>query len=159
MTLGLGAVALTPQREAFCQFMVTEKSAADAYRKAFPRSVNWSSNTVYVRASELLKDSKVQVRLAELREVAAKQVQERTVVTVARVVEGIASIATNPDARDADRLKAWELLGRHLAMFTDRVQIDHTYLQSYIRGKLSEVGVDVEAEDAVNEAMRLLGAK
>lgn len=141
---------MTERVERFIAEYLREPNATKAAKLA-----GYSEKTAYSQGQRLLKNVEVKRRIDATHEKATRRAE----ITVARVVEGIASIATNPDARDADRLKAWELLGRHLAMFTDRVQIDHTYLQSYIRGKLEEVGVDVEAEDAVNEAMRLLGAK
>jgi len=40
------------------------------------------------------------------------------------VPEGIRAIAENPDARYSDRLRAYELLGKHLKLFTDKVEQD-----------------------------------
>ena len=40
------------------------------------------------------------------------------------VLEGIRAIAGDPNARYADRLRALELLGKHLKLFTDRIEQD-----------------------------------
>jgi hypothetical protein len=40
------------------------------------------------------------------------------------VLGGIRAIAEDPDARHADRLRALELLGKHLKLFTERVEQD-----------------------------------
>lgn len=40
------------------------------------------------------------------------------------MLEGIRAIADNPNARYADRLRAYELLGKHLKLFTDRAEVD-----------------------------------
>jgi len=45
-------------------------------------------------------------------------------ISATYVLEGIRAIAENPDARHADRLRAFELLGKHLKLFTDRVEQD-----------------------------------
>jgi phage terminase small subunit len=46
-------------------------------------------------------------------------------LTATFVLEGIRAIAENPNARHADRLRAYELLGKHLKLFTDRAEVDH----------------------------------
>ena len=40
------------------------------------------------------------------------------------VLEGIRAIAENTSARYADRLRAYELLGKHLKLFTERIEQD-----------------------------------
>jgi hypothetical protein len=40
------------------------------------------------------------------------------------VLEGIRAIADDPNARPAERLRAFELLGKHLKLFTDRAEVD-----------------------------------
>ena len=40
------------------------------------------------------------------------------------MLEGIRSIAENPNARHADRLRAYELLGKYLRLFTDKAEMD-----------------------------------
>lgn len=59
---------LTAQMEAFALGMSSGKTQADAYRNAYPRSKKWKNEAVYVKASELMKNGKVAVRIAELRE-------------------------------------------------------------------------------------------
>jgi hypothetical protein len=45
-------------------------------------------------------------------------------MTATFVLEGIRAIAEDLNARYADRLRAFELLGKHLKLFTDRVEQD-----------------------------------
>ncbi len=58
---------LTPKQEAFCQKYVETSSATAAYRLAY-NSKNMKPEVIHVKACELLKDGKVAVRVAELRE-------------------------------------------------------------------------------------------
>lgn len=47
-------------------------NASEAYRRAYPISVNWKESTLNSRASELMANSKVVGRLAELKAPAIK---------------------------------------------------------------------------------------
>ena len=57
---------LTPNREAFAVGLAEGLTQAAAYRRAFPRSVNWQDATVWRRASEMAGDGEVQGRVREL---------------------------------------------------------------------------------------------
>lgn len=63
---------LTPNREAFAVGLAEGLTQAAAYRRAFPRSVNWQDATVWRRASEMAGEGEVQGRVREL---AAKTAQ------------------------------------------------------------------------------------
>lgn len=49
---------------------------------------------------------------------------ELSSISATFVLEGIRAIAENVDARHADRLRAYELLGKHLRLFSDRIEQD-----------------------------------
>ena len=59
---------LTVQQENFCLAIVAGKTQADAYRQAYPRSKKWKDEAVYVKASILMANDKVKIRVKELRE-------------------------------------------------------------------------------------------
>lgn len=109
---------LTASQEAFCQAMVTAPSATEAYRRAY-NVESWASASISVAASRLLKNAKVQARIAELRD----SVKEVVHLTAADVLKQLWHLAINAK-RDADRIRALELCGRHLAMFTDKIRIE-----------------------------------
>lgn len=58
---------LTPKQEAFAQIYIEISNASEAYRQAY-NAGNMRLDTIHVKASQLLKNDKVAVRLAELRE-------------------------------------------------------------------------------------------
>jgi len=60
--------------------------------------------------------------------VAAKkrQLAQEHAVEAAEVIAGLRKIAYDESASKADRLRAFELLGRSIALFTDRQVTDHT---------------------------------
>jgi phage terminase small subunit len=57
---------LSPKQEKFCQLYVELGNGSEAYRQAYNSTAKPES--VHVRASELLSDSKVSVRVEEIRE-------------------------------------------------------------------------------------------
>ena len=67
---------LTPKQEKFCHIYIKTGNASEAYRGAYSTK-NMKPNTVNVRASELLADSKVSVRVAELQ----KELYKKELIT------------------------------------------------------------------------------
>ncbi|WP_312450076.1 terminase small subunit [Stutzerimonas nitrititolerans] len=67
-------MSLTPKQEAFCSAYLETGNASEAYRRAY-NAENMKAATIAVKASELLANGKVAVRLAEMREATAKRNQ------------------------------------------------------------------------------------
>jgi hypothetical protein len=67
-------MALTPKQEAFAQEIASGKSQADAYRSAF-NAAKMKPATIYNRASELMADGEITVRVQELRAPVVEKVQ------------------------------------------------------------------------------------
>lgn len=57
---------LTPKQEKFVDGILAGKTQTDAYLEAYPSASKWERKVVWIRASDLMKNSKVQVRLQEL---------------------------------------------------------------------------------------------
>lgn len=68
---------MTPKQEKFAQLYVELGSAAEAYRQSY-KADRMKPDTVYQRAHDLLRNSKVKVRIESIREAA----QERNKITV-----------------------------------------------------------------------------
>lgn len=71
-------MTLTQKQETFCLVYVETGNASEAYRRAYNVGDNTKAETVNKRASELLADTKVTARVAQLQ----SQAVERTMVTV-----------------------------------------------------------------------------
>lgn len=146
---------LTPQQESFATGLACGLSQAEAYRKAYPKSLKWKDKTVWEKASVLAGNGKVKARVKEL----AEQAAAKNEITVERVIGELAKIAfgnkrdlmrwgpggvtlmpsedISDDAaamvqsveestsmhggslrlKTHDKVKALELLGRHLGVF------------------------------------------
>ena len=57
---------LTNQREQYAQQRANGLNQSDSYKISYPKSVKWSLNTLYARASELEKRPEIQARINEL---------------------------------------------------------------------------------------------
>ena len=79
----------SPQQERFAREVALGKPQADAYRTAYPVSLDWKDNSVYVKSSELAANEKVMLRIAALTAPALKKHE----VTLDRLIEENARIA------------------------------------------------------------------
>ena len=70
------SLRLTPKQEKFCLEYLTTGKASEAYRLAFDAR-NMKPETISVRASEMLKKSKIAVRIAELK----RPAEEKAIIT------------------------------------------------------------------------------
>ena len=78
----------------------------------------YAANSAEVTACKLLRLAKIQEAINEH----LKYQEKRTLVTADYVINGIKKIADNGE-RESDKLKAYELLGKHLKLFTDKTEL------------------------------------
>ena len=71
-------MSLTAKQEAFARAYVETGNASEAYRRTYNVGEKTKPESIWVKASELLANGKVSVRVAELQSAAS----ERTLVTV-----------------------------------------------------------------------------
>ncbi|UXN38139.1 terminase small subunit [Avibacterium paragallinarum] len=137
---------LTPKQEKFCQLYLELGNASEAYRQAY-NAEKMKPETINTKASELLHNGKIAERVSELRQLH----QERHCLTVDKIIfdlqdylavctgkkpiitttviknaqEGTA-YAVNVEAfifEPTGANKAFELLGKHLGMFSQKVDL------------------------------------
>lgn len=124
---------LNAKQRAFTVEYIKDKNATQAAIRA-----GYSKKTAYSMGVQLLKKLEIAQAIEELQ----KAAEARAGITVDKIVERINRIAEDPDTAPRDRLKADELLGKYLGMFTDKVemkgQIDTTV--SKLDGILKQLG-------------------
>lgn len=130
---------LTKKQEDFCLAYVETGNASEAYRRAYDAG-KMKPDTINVKASQLLADGKVSVRVAELREkvtekavkkleISKEWVLEQLVenVKMAKQAEPVCDEEGKPIGEYKQNLaagnKALELIGKELGMFVDRKEI------------------------------------
>lgn len=106
---------LTAKQAAFVREYLIDLNATQAairagYSEKTARSTGQENMTKPAIAAEI--DKRLQKR------------EKKTGITAERVLKELAAIGFNVEAeRATDRLKALELIGRHLAMFTDKSEV------------------------------------
>jgi phage terminase small subunit len=106
---------LTAKQSRFCQEYVVDFNATQAAIRA-----GYSEHTAYSIGWENLKKPEIASRLADLQSENATETQ----LTREFVIEGLMGIAEYGGSQVmAARVRAYELLGKHLAMFTDRLEV------------------------------------
>mgnify|MGYP002508964651 CR=1 FL=1 len=102
---------LTPKQAAFVHEYLVDLNATQAAIRA-----GYSEKTARSVAAENLAKPNIQQAIQEARDAREK----RSMITVEWVLAQIASIAQDEEAQQRDRLKALELLGKHLGMWERR---------------------------------------
>jgi len=110
-------MALTPKQQAFIENYIINPNAKQAAIDA-----GYSPKTAFVIGYENLNKPYI-------KSIIEKALEQRSLdngITADYVLKGIKGIAEKEDAREADKLKAYELLGKHLKLFTDNVNLSGT---------------------------------
>ncbi len=126
---------LPPRQATFVDGRIAGLSQFDAYREAY--GAGQLEKSVHECASRLSSTAKVSQALRERRAALAK----RTDANEDRIVRGILAVADDPDAKHADILRAWELLGKRLGIFIERhetlnVNVDTSKLDDFTLDEL-----------------------
>lgn len=124
------AAKLNLQQKQFCIEWTIDFNATKAAERA-----KYSKKTAYSQGQRLLKHVEVQ---AEIRRIMKKRA-EKVEITAENVLKGIYDIAFEPGGKRTDQLKALELLGKYLALFTERQLVDMIADVSYTFGTANHV--------------------
>lgn len=98
-------------------FIVEYLKDGNATRSAI--AAGYSEKTAQEQGARLLSNVMVKEELAKR----FQRLQERTEITADYVLNGIKTVAENTE-KDNDKLKAYELLGKYLKLFTDRLEVE-----------------------------------
>lgn len=111
---------LTAKQEAFAQGVSQGKTLADAYRDAYDCE-NMKDASIWTEASKLMDNPKVTRRVSAIQ----TATEEKTLHDQARlrrlVLERLYEESANAES-DSARIRALELLGKSIAMFTDKLE-------------------------------------
>lgn len=103
---------LTTKQKLFVEHYLANPNATQAARKAGYKGSN----------DTLASVGKENLRKPQIAKLLEERVQ-KAVITADEVLQGIRGIALEGE-READRLRAFELLGKHLALFTEKQDVN-----------------------------------
>lgn len=99
---------LSERQSRFLEEYLANPNATEAAKRA-----GYSEKTAYSQGQRLLKN-------VEIKNALGTRV-EKAIITADEILNGVKDIALSAP-RPADKLKAYELLGKHLAMWTDKTE-------------------------------------
>lgn len=143
---------LTDRQARFCEEYLIDLNATQAAIRA-----GYSEKTANRIASELLSKLDIQEKIAELKAERAK----RTEMTQDSVIQELAAVARAEvkGVRAVDKLKALELLGKHLGMFVERYEVNAAEIEKRIaeaREQGKKEGTQELLEAMPLEALKIL---
>lgn len=110
---------LTPRQEKFCLEYAACGNATQAYIKAGYKN---KASSATVKASQLLRNENVQVRLKEL----ATEFKQTKIAEIVECQEILTTIARDKTADNADRIKAIQTLLKVQGAFVTKVDFQTT---------------------------------
>lgn len=114
---------LTHKQEAFAQAVAAGASLSDAYRTAYAAD-SMKAETVNVKASQLMANGKVTVRLEQLK----SELSERALWTREESVRVLAEIAGGAECKPAERVAAVkELNSMHGFNAPVKTEVEHSF--------------------------------
>lgn len=143
---------LTDRQARFCEEYLIDLNATQAAIRA-----GYSEKTANRIASELLSKLDIQEKITELKAERAK----RTEMTQDSVIQELAAVtrAEIKGVRAVDKLKALELLGKHLGMFVERYEVNAAEIEKRIaeaREQGKKEGTQELLEAMPLEALKIL---
>ena len=119
-------MALTAKQEAFAQAVAAGATQSDAYRQAYNVSPDTNPDTVCENASHLASNTNVAPRIQELKAALQKNIAERQVWTLDRIVtaaEEHRQLALQGGPKGVPAANgALELIGRATGLLTERTR-------------------------------------
>ena len=151
---------LTANQRSFAEYLAAGLNQTEAYVKAYNvRTTN--RNVISINASRLAKDNRISMLLDSYADSIAARVVEDATRTRRYVLEELHGHASNAQRTPTEKLRALELMGRAIGMFTDKVEqkveaISTEQLKKELRSHLVLLDnvspmktVEIIAEDAI----------
>lgn len=150
---------LTANQRAFAEHLAAGMNQTEAYIKAYNvRTTN--RNVISINASRLARDNRISMLLESYTDSIAERVVEDSVKTRRFILEELHGHASNAKTA-TEKLRALELMGRAIGMFTDKVEtkteaISTEQLKKELRSHLVLLDnvrpmktIEIIAEDAI----------
>lgn len=108
---------MTERQEKFCREFIKTGNATKAYKKAGYDTKDYGAQSV--NASRLLRNDKVQERLAELRQ----RAENKEILSASQIRALLTNIATDKDSSKLEVMKALDILNKMNGEYIAKTQI------------------------------------
>lgn len=85
-------------------------------------SAGYSKNSAHVEASRLLKNAEVVAVIEKER----ARLRVKSDLKAEDVIRGLRQIAEDESAPHSARVQSWKILGQHLGLFNERLEVSHS---------------------------------
>ena len=109
---------LTDKQEKFCLNIVSGMNQTDAYKNSYDAE-NMTDDVIYVKASELMKNGKVKVRIEELR----KEARKDTIMSTIQKKEWLTNMINDNEATRNEKLKALDILNKMDGEYIEKIKV------------------------------------
>ncbi len=115
---------LTGKQYSFCvEYIRCGGNQSEAYRNSLYDTSNMKAETITNNASKLMCNSYVLAMIKELREETIQDVKESLKIELSDVIQQISDISKNAE-KDSDKLKALDLLMKHLGGYNHKPEVE-----------------------------------
>ncbi|WP_124042254.1 terminase small subunit [Clostridium perfringens] len=112
-------IKLNDKQKRFCIEYLKELNGTKSYMEVYPDS---SYDAARSSASDLLSNPNVKEYINRLLDEYCDNID----ITIGEIVSGLKSIVTDKTARNSDKIKAMELLGKYKQMFVEKKEVTIT---------------------------------
>lgn len=112
---------MTAKMRCFASCVAQGMSGREAYNKAYDTG-RMSDASVVTESNKLMKDPRISVLMESVWETVEQNIIDDAVATRRKVMKDLLDHADNEKNRMGDRLKALEMMGRAIGMFTDKTE-------------------------------------
>lgn len=137
---------INDKQKQFCKEYVKNLNALQSYRRVYGE--NLDDSTCKVNGCKLLTNANIKKYINNI----INSFTDDIDVTVAEIVSNMKKIALDEDARNSDKLKAWELLAKYKNMFVEHKEITTNDItvtlldEEDINTQLLQLGYDASKE-------------
>ena len=114
---------LTEKQEAFCMAVFEGAGFSDAYRAAYD-TANMKPATINRQAHELMINPKITARMDELHRQREQEQRMSALSRSEKVIKKLEEIGLQDDTGSTAQIRALELLGKTIGMFTDKIETE-----------------------------------
>ena len=114
---------LTEKQETFCMAVFEGSGFSDAYRQAYD-AANMKPATINRQAHELMINPKITARMDELHRQREQEQRMSALSRSEKVIKKLEEIGLQGDSGGTSQIRALELLGKTIGMFTDRIETE-----------------------------------